>query len=236
VGISESLYFQLIDQLNLEYTLSYIFRVKAENPEVHSFFTSINLGHSSLSHSKAFDLSLNSRKLTLATIFGVMLFVFKTFLPSPIDKAFVLFPALLLSLGYLLLGAPGATYTSLIGGLLTALMRGSFAPFTIIFALLYGFMIDAVSSIIKVRDENNDVKQKRLITSVTVSTVAVGSASYYTSVAFQLLPRNLLLEIGILAAGVINGLAGGYLSFAIWKRIFKQSKQQRASMESKPSS
>lgn len=31
MGISESLYFQLIDQLNLEYTLAHIFRVKAEN-------------------------------------------------------------------------------------------------------------------------------------------------------------------------------------------------------------
>lgn len=181
-------------------------------------------------------MSLNSRKLTLATLFGVMLFVFKTFLPSPIDKAFVSFPALLLSLSYLLLGAPGATYTSLIGGLLTALVRGSFAPFTIIFALLYGFMIDAVSSIIKVRDANHDVSQKRLIISVTISTVAVGLASYYTSVVFQLLPRNLLLETGILVSGVINGLAGGYLSIAIWKRIFKQSKQQKSSIESKPSS
>lgn len=152
-----------------------------------------------------------------------MIFAFKIALPSPIDKAFVLFQALLLSLGYLLLGTPGATYISLVGGLLTALWRAPLAPFSLTFALLYGLLIDAVSSIIKVR-VNNDVKDKRVITAVTVSTVVVGLASYYTSVIFDLLPRNPLLEIGILVAGIINGLIGGYLSVVIWKRILKRLK------------
>jgi len=167
---------------------------------------------------------MSSRRLALATLFGVMIFAFKTVLPSPIDKAFVLFQALLLSMGYLFLGAPGATYISLVGGLLTALWRAPFAPFTIAFALLYGFLIDAVSSIVKVRDVNNDVKDKRLIAAVTVSTVVVGLASFYTSVVFEILPRNSLLEMGVLVAGVINGIIGGYLSVMIWKRIFKRPK------------
>jgi len=158
----------------------------------------------------------------LATLFSVIIFAFKIVLPSPIDKAFILPQAMLLSLGYLLLRAPGATYISFVGGLLTAVWRAPLAPFTITFALLYGLSIDAISSIIKVRDVNNDVNEKRLITAVTVSTVIVGLASFYTSVVFGLSPRNSLLEMGILIAGVINGVIGGYMSVVMWKRIFKR--------------
>ncbi len=168
---------------------------------------------------------MNSRKLTLSTLFGVAIFAFETALPTPIDKAFVLPQALLLSLGHLLLGAPGATYISLVGGLLTAVWRAAYAPFTIAFALLYGLLIDAISSVIKVRRVNNDVKPKRLIAAVTVSTVVVGLASYYTSVIFRFFPRDLLLEVGILVAGVVNGLIGGYLSVVIWKRMFKRPRR-----------
>jgi len=54
--------------------------------------------------------------------------------------------------------------------------------------------------------------------------VVVGLASFYTSVVFEILPRNSLLEMGVLVAGVINGIIGGYLSVMIWKRIFKRPK------------
>jgi len=162
--------------------------------------------------------------LALATIFGAIISAFEILLPSPIDKAFIFIQTLLLSLGHLTLGPPGATYISLVDGLLTALWRTPLAPFTLAFALLYGLSIDIISSIAKVKDVDNDVKSKRLITAVTVSTVIVGSASYYTSVTFDLLPRNPLLEMSIFAAGVINGLIGGYLSIVIWKRIFKRPK------------
>lgn len=157
----------------------------------------------------------------MATLFGVIIFAFKIVLPSPIDKAFILPQAMLLSLGYLLLRAPGATYISFVGGLLTAIWRAPLAPFTITFALLYGLLIDATSSVMNVRDVNNEVNEKRLITAVTVSTVIVALASFYTSVVFRLVPRNPLLEIGIIVAGVINGVFGGYLSVVIWKRMFK---------------
>jgi len=164
---------------------------------------------------------MSSRRLTLATLFGVIIFAFKIVLPSPIDKAFILPQAMLLSLGYLLLRAPGATYISFVGGLLTAIWRAPLASFTLTFALLYGLLIDATSSVMNVRDVNNEVNEKRLITAVTVSTVIVALASFYTSVVFRLVPRNPLLEIGIIVAGVINGVFGGYLSVVIWKRMFK---------------
>lgn len=172
-----------------------------------------------------FELRMSPRRLTLTTLFGVIIFAFKTVLPTPIDKAFVVIQALLLSLGYLLLGAPGATYVSMVGGLLTTLWRAPLAPFTTAFALLYGLLIDGLSSIFKVREENNDVGTKRLIATVTVSTAVVGLASYYTTVhVLAILPRNPLLEMGVFIAGVINGLIGGYLSVIIWKKNLRGRK------------
>ena len=173
---------------------------------------------------EATKLGSNSKKLTLATLFGVMIFLSKVALPSPIDKAFIIFQATLLSLGHLILGMPGATYISLVGGLLTALVRAPLAFFTITFALLYGLMIDVTSSIFKVREGQENVRTGRVIIAVTVSTAVVGLIGYYTSVGLQLLPRNPVLEISILIAGVINGVAGGFLSVMIWRRIFKRSR------------
>ena len=165
-------------------------------------------------------LRMGARRLTLATLFGVIIFAFKTVLPTPIDKIFVFIQALLLSLGYLMLGAPGATYVSMVGGLLTALWRAPFAPFTIAFALLYGLLIDVLSLIFKVKEVNNEIKTKRVIATVTMSTAVVGLASYYTTThVLAILPRNPILEMSILIAGVINGLIGGYLSVSIWKKI-----------------
>lgn len=163
------------------------------------------------------------RRLTLATLFGAVIFISKMVLPSPIDKAFVVVQALLLSLGYLLLGAPGATYISLIGGLLIAFWRAHLAPFTIAFALLYGLSIDALSSVLKARGVEGNVRQKNLIAAVTISTIIVGLASYFSAVVFELLPRNPLIEMSILISGVISGVIGGYFSIVIWKKILERS-------------
>jgi len=159
----------------------------------------------------------------LATLFGAAIFISKISLLSPIDKIFVVVQALLLSLSYLLLGAPGATYISLIGCLLTAFWGAHLAPFTIAFALLYGLSIDALSSVLKARGAEGNVRQKNMIAAVTISTTIVGLASYFSAVVFELLPRNSLMEMGILISGVISGSIGGYFSIVIWKKILERS-------------
>jgi hypothetical protein len=155
----------------------------------------------------------------LATLFGVLVFIFETILPTPIDKVFTVFQATLLSLGYLLLGVLGATYIALIGGLLTAIWRTSFAPFTIAFALLFGLLIDAFCWILKARGIDDDVKERNLILAVTISTIIVGLSSYSASVVFGLLPRNPFMEIAVLALGILSGMIGGHLSIILWKKI-----------------
>ena len=171
---------------------------------------------------------LSTRNLTLAIIFGVLIFIFETLLPTPIDKAFMFFQAMLLSLGYLLIGVPGATFISLIGGSLTAIWRAPLAPFTIGFALLFGGLIDAFCFVFGAKDRNGNVRRNRLILAVTLSTMITGYTGYYMTITFDLLPLDPTLGNVILIAGIISGIVGGYLSIVLWKRILRKDTAGRS--------
>jgi len=70
-----------------------------------------------------------------------------------------------------------------------------------------------------VRSREGEVDRTRLIAAVTTSTALIGMASYYTTVfLFQLIPRNMMFEIGMLILGTISGLAGGYLAALVWQK------------------
>lgn len=162
---------------------------------------------------------LSTRNLTLAIIFGVMIFIFETLLPTPMDKAFMFFQAMLLSLGYLLIGVPGATIISLIGGSLTAIWRAPLAPFTIGFALLFGGLIDAFCFVFGAKDRDGNVKRKQLILAVTLSTMITGLAGYFLTVEFELMPMDPTLGMLILISGTLSGVVGGFLSIVLWKKL-----------------
>jgi len=163
-----------------------------------------------------------TRRITVATIFGVLVFVSKILIPTPLDKMAIAPQALLLTLGFLSIGPLGATYVAAVGGLLSAVWRGPFAPFTVAFALMYGLLIDTLSYAMKVKNSDGGLKKGRLVGAVTMSTVIVGLSSYYVTVfVFGLLPRNLFLEFVVLIAGTMNGLIAGYLTLLVWSRTGK---------------
>jgi hypothetical protein len=167
-------------------------------------------------------------------MFGVAVFISKIALPSPFDKALVVFQALFLALGALLIGVMGATYVSLVGGILTAFWRASMAPFTLTFAVMYGLLIDSLIPGFKAKSPKGDVKSSRIVAAVTVSTGIVGLTSYYVSVfVVQIITRSPtvvyiaglainVMEIAILIAGLVNGLIAGYVASYIWKRNLRQ--------------
>jgi hypothetical protein len=166
--------------------------------------------------------SRRSRRLTLAVLFAVLIFISKTFLPTPLDKTLVVVQALFLGLGAIMLSPFGATVVSVIAGLLTSAWRAPFAPLTLGFAVLYGLLVDAFVMLFKVRVENGTVRMKRLVAGVTVATAATGMASYYTTVyVLSLLPRNIVLEVLILLIGVLNGVVGGYLAGVLWSKTLR---------------
>ncbi len=170
-------------------------------------------------------MASKTKRMAFATIFGAVIFISKTVMPSPIDKIVIIIHALLLALGALLLRRLGATYVAFVGGILTALLRTALAPFTFVFALLYGLFVDGFFFVFRVNIEEGSVKINRLVAALAVSSALVGILSYYTTVfLFGLLERNLMLELIILFGGTLSGAVAGYLASAIWNKYLKNIK------------
>jgi len=76
--------------------------------------------------------------------------------------------------------------------------------------------------VFKVKAAGGDVGTGRLMVALTLSTVAVGLASYYVTVyMLALLPRNPMFEISILIAGTLSGAVAGYLAATIWRKLLQ---------------
>jgi len=168
--------------------------------------------------------SINSRRVVIGTLFGVVVFLTKVVAPTPINKMLVIVQALMLALGALLLHKWGATLVSLIVGVLSALWNVVLAPFTIVFALFYGLLVDFFFTLLRVSIVGGEVKTVRLVTAMTISTLLVGGASYYVTVhLMELIPSNIFMEVVILVAGTISGAAGGYLAKVIWSKYLQSA-------------
>ena len=174
-------------------------------------------------------MSHQTNRIAIATLFGVIIFITKALLPSPINKMLIGIHALMLALGTLLLKKQGATFVSLIGGLLTALWNVAFAPFTLFFALLYGLLVDAFFLLFRIDVAHGEVKATKVVAAMTMSTSLVGFASYYVTVhltdvtvhLMALIPRSLPLEVLILVMGTISGAVAGYFASLIWNNHLK---------------
>lgn len=170
-------------------------------------------------------MHLQTKKVAVATLFGAVIFVSKTFVPTPIDKMFIVIHALFLALSALLLRRMGATYVAVIGGVLVALWRTALAPLSLGFSILYGLLVDGFFFVFRVSTAFGEVKTGRLVTSMTVCTALVGLLSYYVTVfPLGLLQRNLVLEVSILVIGTLNGTVAGYLASIVWNRHLKNAK------------
>lgn len=167
----------------------------------------------------------HTKRLAIAILFSVIILVTKTIVPSPINKMLIGIQALLLALAALLLKKWGATFVSIVSGSLTAIWNIALAPFTFIFAIFYGLLVDASFSILKIKPTNKKVSTRRLIAAMTLSTLTVGVASYYSTVKLTgVLPESLGLEILIFAMGTINGAVAGYLASIMWNKYLKNLK------------
>ena len=163
------------------------------------------------------DSIFDSKKVTVITLFGTLAFVSNVFLPSPIDKMVIGIQAISFSLASLLIAKGGATYASFVTGLLFSVLRSSFFPFSLIFSLFYGLLIDGFFSLFKV-NEGNIVKSKRLILLLTVATGITGVASMYITTMLNIIPMIPTMYFAIIVVAIINGAIAGYLTVIIWNR------------------
>ena len=167
----------------------------------------------------------STRRIVVTTVFGALIFVSKTLVPSPINKMVVVFQALLLALSSLLLKRFGATYTGLIGGVLTSLWNLALAPFSFVFALLFGLLVDGLFFLLRVDMLGEEVNVSRMVAAMTLATAFTGFLSYYsTTHLIGLIPRNLAMEITILIIGIVSGALAGYLTSVIWNKYLRNVK------------
>ena len=160
---------------------------------------------------------VDSKRLAVTTLLGVVAFVSKGFLPTPMDKMFVVVQALTFALASLLIGGWGATYASVINGALLSIIRVGFFPFSLIFSIIYGLLIDGFFRLFTVKTDNY-VKSVRLITSLTLSTAITGLTSIYITTLIGLMSIAPILYVIIFVIGVLNGVAAGYLTSLIWNK------------------
>jgi hypothetical protein len=176
---------------------------------------------------------LDARKLSTATLLGVIVFLIKGPLLAPYADFLIIFEALLVGLGFALLGRGGATYVEVVNGLLLTVYEAitvpPLAPFVLPLAILFGVVVDATGIALRVRD-GSVLNAKRLALSITVSSFVTGTVAYFASlstlISLGFLPNDptadLQLGLAVIIIGVAEGAAGGYLAAKTWERNLKR--------------
>lgn len=159
----------------------------------------------------------NSKKIAVITLLGTVAFVSSGFLPSPVDKMVIGIQTLSFALASLLIAKIGATFASLITGLLLSILRVSFFPFSLIFSVFYGVLIDGFFYFFRVH-KGNLIKSKRLILLLSAATGITGVTSMYVTTMLNLIPMIPTMYFAIIVGAIINGAVAGYLTLTIWKR------------------
>ena len=175
---------------------------------------------------------MDTRRLATATLLGVIVFLIKGPLLAPYADFLVIFEALLVGLGFALLGRGGGTYVELVNGLLLTIYEAAtvpaLAPFVLPLALLFGVLIDFIGTALRVR-EGPLVNAKRLAATLTVSSAITGTVAYFvtlsTLISLGFLPSDqgmdIVLGLTVIVIGIAEGAAGGYLAAKTWERNLK---------------
>jgi hypothetical protein len=176
---------------------------------------------------------LDPRKLTTATLLGVIVFLIKGPLLAPYADFLVIFEALLVGLGFALLGRGGATFVELVNGILLTVYEAVTVPALAVFvlplALLFGIVVDLAGVYLHAR-EGTSVSGRRLAAAVTISSAVTGIVAYIVTlsalISVGFLPNDptadLILGIAVVVIGVVEGAAGGYLAARTWERNLKR--------------
>ena len=165
---------------------------------------------------------VSTKKLITATLFGVLIGVVYGALPFEIGDSLIVFEAIILSLSFIILGPGGATYTGLVNGLVETPLQLAFGPFAFCVALFYGILVDVFSILFRVTSEGR-VRAKRLVASLSVSTVITGLVATYGFIALGFGTTAPFVEVylPVLVVGALSGTIGGFLAARIWERNLK---------------
>ena len=125
--------------------------------------------------------------------------------------------ALCFSLAALLVAKGGAVYASFVTGILLSGLRTGFFPFSLLFSLFYGLIIEGLFYFFTVR-KGNRVESRRLILLLTVATGITGVASMYLTTMMGVIPMIPAMYFAIIVVAILNGVVAGYLTVIIWNK------------------
>ena len=171
----------------------------------------------------------------MIALFGSIIFVVNVFLPPPLNYILIVVEAILLALSGLFIRKVGATYVGAVGGLLTALGNPALGPFTFLFTVLFGILVDAFIFIFRITPSHQGVNRNRLMAAMALSTMLIGILSYS---AFALFPqfisfakefsgiglfiqRSTMLDALVLFMGPVSGVVAGYAASYLWNKYLR---------------
>ena len=168
-----------------------------------------------------------AKRIFITALFSSVIFVANFFVPPPFSSLLIAVQAVVLALAALFVGKAGATYVGLTGGILSALSRPAFGPFTFIFTFLYGVLVDVFFIFLKAYPDQNAVSRNRVILAMTFSTSIIGFVSYYIVAVYpqiiELTPAEAFPMMSVLvifvAAG--SGVSAGYAAAYLWSKYLK---------------
>ncbi len=162
------------------------------------------------------------QRLFIAALFSSIIFVTNFFVPPPISYLLIVVQAVILALATFFVGKAGATYVGLVGGILSALARSSFGPFTFVFTLLFGVLVDVFAFAFKAYPEKDGVNRSRVMLAMAVSTAIIGFVSYYVfSVYLQIIAFDIMMTGMVIFVAVGSGLSAGYAAAYLWNKYLK---------------
>ena len=167
----------------------------------------------------------SSRRIALGAIFGAMILVTNGFIPAPDSDFLIVIQSLLLALSYLVVGRGGASYVGVVSGLLITVVKLGFFPVDLVFATLFGVLVDVLGALFRVQ-KDGVASSLRLAACMMVSTGVVGLGAFYVSVfafpaSFKDVPHDPVTDATILVFGVISGAVAGVLAARLWNRNLK---------------
>jgi hypothetical protein len=161
-------------------------------------------------------------RLFVASLFGSIMFVTRLFVPPPIDKMLIVVDAVLLALSALFIKSVGATYAGVVGGVLTGLWRPSLLPFSVIYAFLYGAMVDGFLFLFRVNATSQGVNRNRLMIAMALNTLLIGFLTYYATTVFPPLIQSYpVLDVTVAFMGPVTGAVAGYAASYLWNKYLK---------------
>jgi len=163
-----------------------------------------------------------TQRLFIAALFSSIIFVTNFFVPPPISYLLIAVQAVVLALATFFVGKAGATYVGLIGGVLSALARPAFGPFTFLFTFLFGLLVDAFVWAFQVSSTKEGVNRNRVILAMAFSTATIGFSSYYvTAVYLNLIAFDLVMSGLVIFVGAGSGISAGYAAAYLWNKYLK---------------